>query len=115
MKQIIQYIQEKLKITKDTKINSNEFSQDIQDQISDQLCIYFQASCQFGGNRYDNKLEIIDRYYNNSICKFFNKIDLWEDVYKYIFKDNSIEFEDFKQYIKDNEEQLYKNIKDFVL
>ena len=118
MNSLNNYIIEKLKINSKSKIYSYDFSQEIQDLISDELCRYFQASCSFKGNHYDNKLEIIDKFYHYNICEFFDDLDLWEDIYTYILyniKNDSIKFNDLKNYIYVNKIQLYKDIKDFVL
>lgn len=113
------YIFEKLKINKNSKINQyKELSEKIKDTISDRICQYFQGSCSFRGIHYSNKLEIIDKFYNSDICSFFDDLDLWEDIHRYIchdIKNDSLEFNDFVNYTLDNKEQLYKDINDFVL
>lgn len=115
------FILEKLNINSKSKIhNDYNLSEKIQNKISDKLCQYFQSSCYYKGKRYDNKLEIIDKFYNNDICKFFDDLDMWDDIYHYIdsYVDTNlkkISNEIFKKYIQDNKKQLYQEIKDFVL
>ena len=105
-------ITEKLIINKNIKINKHtNLSNDEQNKIIDELCKYFQQSGTFGGNNYDNRLQIVDKFFHKDIAEYFRRLFLWEDMAEYI----GIDKDDFKTYIKDNKEELYEQIKDFVL
>lgn len=112
MKDLKDIIIEKLIINKNTKINKQtNLSDNEQNKIIDELCMYFQKRGTIGGNKYDNKLQIVDKFFHKDIAEYFRRSGLWEDMAEYI----GIDKDDFKTYIKDNKEELYEQIKDFVL
>ena len=112
MKDIKDIIIEKLIINKNIKINKHtNLSDDEQNKIIDELCMYFQQSGSFGGDKYDTRLQIVDKFFHKDIAEYFRRLFLWEDMAEYI----GIDKDDFKTYIKDNKEEIYEQIKDFVL
>lgn len=113
MNNINQYIIEKLKINSKSKIhNEIQLSKDEENKIIDELCKYFQIRGSYQGNDYQTRLDIVDKHFNKDICKFIDQYDIWEDLAIWIGIENE---EKFRNYIADNKEQLYKEIKDFVL
>jgi len=110
MNNIRQYINEKLKINSKTKI-SNYLSKEKEEQIIDELCRYFQASGSFGGNKYDNRLQIVDKFFHKDIAEYFRRLFLWEDMAEFM----NIDKKDFIEYVKNYKDEIYKEIKDFVL
>lgn len=116
MKQLKDIIQEKLTISSKTKVNKyKELSKDIEDQIFTNLCKYFQLSCEYKGKHENRRLDVVTKYFNNDISKFFDKLDLWKDMYNDIFPWEYITFNEFINYIEFNKEKLYNDISEFIL
>jgi hypothetical protein len=111
MKQFKEFIIEKLIINKNTKVYITKLSQQEQDKIIDELCQYFQCGSSFGGKEYDNRLQIVEKFFHNDIGEYFRRLMLWEDMAEFM----NINKNDFKEYVKHNKEELYQTIKDFVL
>ena len=113
MKTLNNFIDEKLTINSKSKIhNETQLSKDEENKIIDELCKYFQICGSYQGNDYQTRLDIVDKHFNKDICKFINQYDIWEDLAIWIGIEDK---EKFRNYITDNKEQLYKDIKDFVL
>lgn len=112
MKNIKDIIIEKLIINKNTKINKQtNLSDDEQNKIIDELCMYFQQGGTFGGNEYDNRLQIVDKFFHKDIAEYFRRLFLWEDMGEFM----NIDKKDFIEYVKNYKDDLYEKIKDFVL
>ena len=113
MKTLNNFMLEKLKINSKSKIhNETQLSKDEENKIIDELCKYFQIRGSYQGNDYQTRLDIVDKHFNKDICKFINQYDIWEDLAIWIGIEDK---EKFRNYITDNKEQLYNDIKDFVL
>ena len=105
-------ITEKLIINKNIKINKyTNLSDDEQNKIIDELCKYFQQGGTFGGNNYDNRLQIVDKFFHKDIAEYFRRLFLWEDMAEFM----NIDKKDFIEYVKNYKDEIYKEIKDFVL
>ena len=116
MKQLKDTIQEKLIIGSKTKVHKyKELSKDNEDKIFTNLCKYFQSSCVYKGIHKNRRLDVVTKYFNNDISEFFDKLDLWEDMYNYIFPWDNITFNEFINYIEFNKEKLYNDISKFIL
>lgn len=112
MKDIKDTIIEKLIINKNTKINKHtNLSDDEQNKVIDELCIYFQKGGSFGGDKYDTRLQIVDKFFHKDIAEYFRRLFLWEDMAEFM----NIDKKDFIDYVKNYKEELYKQIKDFIL
>jgi len=112
MKDIKDIIIEKLIINKNTKINKQtNLSDDEQNKIIDELCMYFQASGTFDGNEYDTRLQIVDKFFHKDIAEYFRRLFLWEDMAEFM----NVDKKDLIDYVKNYKEELYEQIKDFVL
>ena len=116
MQELINII-EKLKINSKSKVNDKiNLSKETEDQILTNLCYYFDINAEFKNIEYDNRLDIVTKHFNKDICKFFDAADLWDDIHDFMICNNvKINIDDFKEYIENNKEQLYNDIKDFVL
>ena len=110
MNTINQYITEKLKVNSKTKI-SNYLSKEKEEQIIDELCMYFQKGGSFGGDEYDTRLQIVDKFFHKDIAEYFRRLFLWEDMAEFM----NIDKKDFMEYVKNYKDDLYEKIKDFVL
>lgn len=119
MKNLQTAIREKLKINSKSKIhNETQLSKNEENKIIDELCKYFQSSASYGGHEYKTRLDIVDKHFNKDICKFFDQYDMWEDITIWINVNDEINQSDvdkLRNYIADNKEQLYNDIKDFIL
>ena len=117
MNNINQYIIEKLKINSKSKINNDikQLSNKEKDIILQELCRYFQESCSYKGIKYDNKLILLNKFFNNKIYDLFSKLDVLEDFCDYVNLRFDIDQDTLYEYIEDNNDELYKDIKDFVL
>jgi len=112
MKQLNNFINEKLKINKDIKSNTTEiFSKEIRDKILDELCMYFQKGGSFGGNQYSTRLQIVDKFFHKDISEYFRRLFLWEDMAEFM----DVDKKDLIEYIKKHKEEIYEQVKDFVL
>ena len=112
MKQLNNFINEKLKINKDMKSNTTEiFSKEIQNKILDELCMYFQKGGSFKGDEYSTRLQIVDKFFHKDISEYFRRLFLWEDMAEFM----DVDKKDLIEYVKTYKEDLYKEIKDFVL
>lgn len=111
MKDIKDIIIEKLIINKHTKVKHTNLSDDEQNKIIDELCKYFQQGGSFGGNKYDNRLQIVDKFFHKDIAEYFRRLFLWEDMAEFM----NIDKKDFIEYVKNYKDDLYEKIKDFVL
>lgn len=110
---------EKLKINSKSKINNEVgFTKKEEDNIIMNLCKYFQSSASYDGHEYKTRLDIVDKHFNKDICKFFDHYDFWEDITMWINVDDEINQNDvdkLRDYIEENNDELYQEIKDFVL
>lgn len=105
-------INEKLIINKNTKINKNtNLSDDEQNKIIDELCMYFQTGSSFDGNKYKNRLQIVNKFFHKDIAEYFRRLFLWE----YMAESMNIDKKDLIEYVKNYKDDLYEKIKDFVL
>jgi len=112
MKDIKDIIIEKLIINKNIKINKHtNLSEQEQNKIIDELCMYFQKGGSFGGNEYETRLQIVDKFFHKDISEYFRRLFLWEDMAEFM----NIDKKDFIDYIKNYKEEIYEQIKDFVL
>ena len=115
MKNLQTIIQEKLKINSKSKINNShsiKFNQETKDQIVDELCRYFQHSRTYKGIHYDTGLEVLEKFFNNLISDF---LDYNQGDYEYLAELVGVDVNDLAKYIDENNDELYKEIKDFVL
>ena len=85
MKDLKDTILEKFVINKHTKVKYTNLSDDKQNKIIDELCMYFQKSGSFGGNKYDNRLQIVDKFFHKDITEYFRRLFLWEDMAEFMF------------------------------
>jgi len=111
MKKINRFITEKFKINSKNVNKQDKLSDEEKDKIIDKLCRYFQGSGSFGGEEYDTRLLIVDKFFHKDIAEYFRRLFLWEDMAEYI----DISKTDFMTYVKDNRKELYDEINDFVL
>ena len=111
MKQINNYIIEKFKLSS-KNIKKYNLSQEDKDKIIEQLCRYFQGAGSYQSKEYSTRLQIVDKFFDKDIYEFFNQYDIWEDWTEYLDIKNE---KDLKNYIEMNKEELYQEIKDFVL
>lgn len=117
MKKLSQYIIEKFKINSKTVkqliYKDSDLSQETQDKIIDELCQYFQNGYkyEYKGVKYKNGLELIEKKFNNQICSLLDRTS----AYKKLSDKIGISVEEFVKYVEDNNDKLYKEIKDFVL
>ncbi len=112
MKDIKNIIIEKLIINKNIKINKHtNLSEQEQNKIIDELCMYFQKGGSFGGNKYETRLQIVDKFFHKDISEYFRRLFLWEDMSEFM----NIDKNDFIDYVKTYKEEIYEQIKDFVL
>lgn len=110
MKTLNGYITEKFKLNS-KNIYKDNLSQENKDKISDKLCVYFQGGGFYNGKQFNTRLSIVNKFFDNDIYKFFDKLDLWDDLADYI----KIDCGELAYYIEMNREELYDEIKDFVL
>lgn len=110
MKQISNYILEKFKLSS-KNIKKYNLSQEDRDKIIDKLCVYFQGGGSYQNKEYSTRLQIVDNFFDKDIYEFFDKLDLWDDMADYI----NIDCGELAYYIEMNKEELYQEIKDFVL
>ena len=119
MKNLQTVIIEKLKINSKSKINNEVgLTKSEEDKIIMELCKYFQSSASYGGYEYKTRLDIVDKHFNKDICKFFDHYDIWEDITIWINANDEINQSDvdkLRDYIEKNNDELYQEIKDFVL
>ena len=106
---------EKLKINSKTKITKDSFelSKKQEESIIQELCEIFQHTMYYKGIKYDTGLEVLEKFFNNWICDFL-------DYYSYnalveLDELSGVDVNDLTKYIEDNNDKLYKEIKDFVL
>ena len=112
MKDIKDIITEKLIINKNIKINKQtNLSEQEQNKVIDELCMYFQKGGSFAGNKYDTRLQIVDKFFHKNIAEYFRRLFLWEDMSEFM----NIDKKDLMEYVKNYKEELYEQIKDFVL
>lgn len=112
MKDIKDIIIEKLIINKNTKINKHtNLSDEEQNKVIDELCMYFQKGGSFSGNEYDTRLQIVDKFFHKDIAEYFRRLFLWEDMAEFM----NIDKKDLIEYVKNYKEEIYEQIKDFVL
>lgn len=116
MQELINII-EKLKINSKSKINNDikQLFNKEKDIILQELCRYFQESCFYKGTKYDNKLIILNKFFDNNIYNLFSKLDVLEDFCDYVNLRFNIDQDTLYEYIETNNDELYKDIKDFVL
>lgn len=107
MKQFKEFIIEKLIINKHTKVYTTKLSQREQDKIVNELCQYFQGGGTYQGKEYENRLQILEKFFDNDIYKFIDQYDIWEDFAEWM---NIDDVKEFKNYIKYNKEELYQTI-----
>ncbi len=107
MKNLKDIILEKLVINKHTKVYITKLSDREQNKIIDELSQYFQGSGSYHGKEYENRLQIVDKFFDNDIYEYINKYDIWEDFAEWMHIDDA---EEFKNYIKHNKEELYQTI-----
>ena len=110
MNNLKEYILEKFKLNS-KNIRKYNLSQEDKDKVIDKLCIYFQGGGLYGNKEYETRLGIVEKNFDNDIYKFFDKLDLWDDMSDYI----GIDCKELTNYIEMNKEELYQEIKDFVL
>ena len=119
MKNLQTAIREKLKINSKSKINNEtQLSKNEENKIIDELCKYFQSSASYADHEYKTRLDIVDKHFNKDICKFFDHYDMWEDITIWINvndKINQSDVDKLRDYIEKNNDELYQEIKDFVL
>ena len=114
MNNINQYITEKLKVNSKTKITgySDKLSKEKKEQIIDELCKYFQDSRTHKGIYYDTGLEVLEKFFNNWISDF---LDYNQGYYEKLAELVNVDVNELAKYIEDNNDEIYKEIKDFVL
>ena len=113
MNDINQYITEKLKVNSKTKIgNSYNFNQETKEKIIDDLCRYFQRPRTHKGIHYDTGLEVLERFFNCWISDF---LDYNQGDYEKLAELVSVDVNDLAKYIEENNDELYKEIEEFVL
>lgn len=114
MKNIIEYVSEGLKINSKTKVNSynSKFSKEIRDKISEELCKYFQKSSTYNGIHYDTRFEVLEKFFNNWISDF---LDYNQGNYEDLADKIGVDINELAKYIDENNDAIYKEIKDFVL
>lgn len=115
MNNIKQYINEKLKINSKTKISSysSKLTKKQEEQIIDSLCRYFQQITYYNGSKYDTGLEVLEKYFNCIISNFLDYYPIY-DCDK-LAKSVNISVDELLKYIDNNNDEIYKEIKDFVL
>ena len=112
MKRINQYIIERLRLSKNDKDKVyNELTQDQKDKISYKLCLCFQGIGTYQ-DKEDIFLNILEKHFNNDILEFF---EYYDSVYENIIKDLNINRDELNEYIIRYNDELYKDIKEFVL
>ena len=84
MKNLKDIILEKLVINKHTKVYITKLSDREQNKIIDELSQYFQGSGSYHGKEYENRLQIVDKFFDNDIYEYINKYDIWEDFAEWI-------------------------------
>ena len=113
MKKLQTVIREKLKVNSKSKIhNETQLSKNEEDKIINELCKYFQVCGSYQDIDYKTRLDIVDKHFNKDIYKFIDSYDIWEDLSIWMGIEDE---EKFRNYIEDNKEQLYQEIKNFVL
>lgn len=117
MKHLNNFIDEKLTINSKTKLHNdiNNLSNKEKDIILQELCKYFQESCSYKGTKYDNKLIILNKFFDNNIYTLLSKLGVLEDFCDYVNLRFDIDQDILYEYIEANNDELYKDIKDFVL
>ena len=117
MKTLNNFIDEKLIINSKTKLHNdiNNLSNKEKDIILQELCRYFQESYSYKGIKYDNKLILLNKFFDNNIYDLFSKLDVLEDFCDYVNLRFDIDQDTLYEYIEANNDELYKDIKDFVL
>ena len=117
MKHLNNFIDEKLTINSKTKINKDikQLSNKEKDIILQELCRYFQESCSYKGIEYDDKLIILNKFFDNNIYNMFSKLDVLEDFCDYVNLRFDINQDTLYEYIEANNDKLCKDIiKDFA-
>ena len=117
MKHLNNFIDEKLTINSKTKINKDikQLSNKEKDIILQELCRYFQESCSYKGIKYDNKLILLSKFFDNNIYNMFSKLDVLEDFCDYVNLRFDINQDTLYEYIEANNDKLCKDIiKDFA-
>lgn len=116
MNNIENYIIEKLKINSKTKIAKHSFklSKKQEEQIIKELCEICQYATYYKDIKYNTGLEVLEKFFNNYICDF---LDYYQAYAALLESDEltGVNINDLAMYIEDNNNELYKEIKDFVL
>ena len=107
MKNLKDIILEKLITNKNTKVYITKLSEKEQNKIIDELSQYFQGGGSYQGKEYENRLQILEKFFDNDIYKFIDQYDIWEDFAEWMHIDDA---EEFKNYIKYYKEELYQTI-----
>lgn len=113
MNNIENYIIEKLKINSKTKVfsYSGKLSKEKEEQIINELCRYFQDRRKYKGVEYNTGLEVLDKYFDGFICHF---LDHYQD-YDKLAEIVDANVHDVAEFIISCNDEIYKEIKDFVL
>ena len=95
---------EKLKVNSKSKINNDtkQLSDEEKDIISQELCVYFQESCSYKGIKYDDKLILLNKFFDNNIYDLLSKLDVLEDFCDYVNLRFDIDQDTLYEYIKAN-------------
>jgi len=113
MKSITNYITEKFKINSKTVKNNHDLDlpSEIKDKISDELCGYFQGELEYKGIKYKPGLKLLDEKFNKQICDLLDKMG----DHLILCLKIGIKYKQFVDYVQENNDELYKEINDFVL
>ena len=112
MKSITNYITEKFKINSKTVKNNNlDLPSEIKDKISEELCGYFQKELEYKGIKYKPGLKLLDEKFNKQICDLLDKMG----DHLILCLKIGIKYKQFVDYVQENNDELYKEINDFVL
>lgn len=109
MKHITNFLIEKLIINKNIEIKS--LSQKEKDKISEVLCKYFQGKLEYKNIKYKPGLDLLEQKFNNQICNLLDRLGDYPKLYNKV----GIKYQEFVDYINEYNDELYKEIKDFVL
>lgn len=104
MKELSKFIQEKLHVSDYKKSN-------IKEKIIEVLYQYFQNKIEYKGVKYNSGFELLDKKFDKDISNLLDRLGDYPKLYNKV----GISFIDFTTYIEENNDKLYKEIKNYTL